>query len=90
MPAAVFAVMEKGQRGGADRERTRREPGQQTQPALLTAGVVVRIGLVLVLLGGVCFRDKIFSSEMDVAAMQVWVKGQITSYGIYRHKDCPV
>lgn len=62
--------MEKAQRGGADGERARRKPGQQTQPALLTAAVV-RIGLLVVLvilvLGGFCVRDKIFSSEMNVA-----------------------
>lgn len=75
LPAAVLAVMEKAQRGGADGERARREPGQQTQPALLTAAILVRIGLVLlVVLGGFCFRGKIFSSERNVAAHWVWAK----------------
>ena len=60
--------MEEAQRGGADRERARRKPGQQTQPALLAAAVVVivRIGLVLVVvvvLGGFCYRDKDFSAQ---------------------------
>lgn len=91
--------MEKGQRGGADRERACCKPGQQTQPALLTAGVVVRIRLVLVLvviviivvlLRGVCFRDKMFSSEMNRAAMRVWTKGQITYFLWYvLHTNAP-
>lgn len=50
LPAAVvFAVVKKAQWRGADRERARRKPGQQTQPALLAAAVSVRIGHVLVL-----------------------------------------
>lgn len=62
--------MEKARRGGADRERACRKPGQQTQPALLTAAIVVRLGLlvVVVVLGGFYFREKIFSSEINVAA----------------------
>lgn len=88
LPAAVFAVVEKAQRGGADRERTRRKPGQQTQPTLLAAAVVVvRIELVLVvvvLLRGFCFRHKIFSSEtMRPPTTWVWAKGQSSSNIFY-------
>lgn len=48
LPAALFAVMEKAQRSGADGKRTRRKPGQQTEAALLTAATVVRVRLGLV------------------------------------------
>lgn len=82
LPAAAF-IMDKAQWGGADGERARRKPGQQTQSALLTAAIIVRIGLIpvlVVVLGGFCFRENIFSSEMKVAAARVWAKGQSASY----------
>lgn len=83
MPAALFAVMEKAQRSGADGKRTRRKPGQQTEAALLTAATVVRVRLGLVVafvLWRFCFREKTISSEMTAAAALVRAKGQTTSY----------
>lgn len=75
LPAALFAFMVKGHRGGADRKGAGCKPGQQTQAALLTS-LIVRVRvilavlvLVLLLHRGFCLRKRIFRSEVTLPSV---------------------